>query len=169
MVTAWFNKMVTLTPATAPEDQSFVGRSLIVPILEAPSTKELVIEEFVSYVALQSIAEAPVIADNPLLSEAEKDALYYATLISQAETKALQCWIWIESDYQWHILTEWLMVRRYPEYRDDLLTRITTKDTLILARGNRLGLSVAETNTGLLAGADSVRIWANYFTEDLAA
>jgi len=125
------------------------GRHVIV---QAPRDTNVLIGELQVIIKLPSIAEMPAYNEDPLLSETQKDALFWLQANSAQNKKIATFW-------EGQPLLEFVIFRREPYYLENLLSRFTSLSSLTLQAGSSLSLEVLATNSGLLGNGDSITIW----------
>ena len=118
--------------------------------------QNILISELQLIIKLPSITEMPVYTDDPLLSEDQKDSLFWYNA-SQAQNKKVVTY-WNNGSAN-NRLVEFVIFRRDPYYIENLLNRFTSLSAFVLQAGTSLSLQVEATNSGLLAASDSLRVW----------
>jgi len=125
------------------------GRHIIV---QAPRDTNILIGELQLIIKLPSIAEMPAYVEDPLLSETQKDALFWLQANTAQNKKVATFW-------NNNSLLEFVIFRREPYYLENLLNRFTSLSSLTLQAGSNLAIEVMATNSGLLGSGDKLVVW----------
>ena len=121
-------------------------------IIEAPKDTNILISELQLIIKLPSIDEMPAYSEDPLLSESQKDALFWLQANTAPNKKVVTYW-------NNNRLLEFVIFRRDPYYLENLLNRFTSLSSMVLQAGTNLSLQVEATNTGGLGADDSLIVW----------
>lgn len=131
--------------------KDIVGSSVI-PIITAPFDANILVSELQLIIKLPSIAEMPLYADDPSLTDEQRDAIFWRQVNIAKNKKVVTYW----NDKR---LIEFIVFNRLPYYTENLLTRFTSLSSFILQAGSSISLSIEATNSGLLGTGDSLRVW----------
>lgn len=135
-------------------------KNIAVPVLgsginrfiQAPSFSDILVVELKLLISLPSIRELPTYDEDPLLSETQKEAIFWKHVGISDNKKVAVYW----NDTR---LLEFPVFRRSPYYYENLISRYTDNLTFEIEAGSSLGIKVEETNTGLLGAGDSLLVW----------
>lgn len=127
----------------------------ITTFLEAPFDANVLVNELQLFIELPSVTEMTTYSDDPLLSEYQKDAIFWKQA-NLAPNKKVVCYWNNGADRR---LLSFIVFRRDPYYTENLLTRYTSNGSFILQAGTKLRLGIEETNSGLLGASDKLTVW----------
>lgn len=120
--------------------------------LQAPGDRDILVSELQLIITLPSIPEIDVYSEDPLLTDEQRDAIFWR----EARLKPNKKVVAFVDDFR---LLEFIVFNRSPYYVEDLMMRFTAKSSFILQAGSSLSLKVEATNSGLLGTGDSLKVW----------
>lgn len=124
-------------------------------VIAAPDNANVLISELQLIIRLPSIVEMPTYADDPLLSDEQRDAIFWYNANTAENKKVVTYW----NNGTANRLIDFIVFRREPYYIENLLTRFTSLSGFVLQAGTSLSLQIEATNSGLLGIGDSLRVW----------
>lgn len=120
--------------------------------LRAPGDANILVTELQLIIALPSIVEIDIYADDPLLTDEQRNAIFWR----EARNKPHKKVVTFVDDFR---LLEFIVFNRFPYYVEDLLARFTAQSTFVLQAGSSLRVEVEGGNSGALGVGDSLKIW----------
>lgn len=124
-------------------------------IIKAPDNNNVLISELQLIIKLPSITEMAIYAEDVLLTQEQRDAIFWAA-VNQAQNKKVVSYWNNGTDNR---LIEFIVFRRSPYYIENLLNRFTSTASFVLTAGTSLKLGIEATNSGLLGSGDSLIAW----------
>jgi hypothetical protein len=123
--------------------------------ISAPHDANVLILELQLFIRLPSIPEIDVYAEDPLLSEEQRNAIFWREASLKPNKKIVSYW----NNGQQNRLVEFIVFNRQPYYVEDLMTRFTAQPNFLIQAGSSLNLQIESTNSGLLGSGDSLTVW----------
>lgn len=129
-------------------------------VFKAPPDREVAVIELHAIVDIQSIAEMNSYVDDPLMTEEQKDSLFWRE-VQRSSHKKLACYFRSNTGATEQKLLSFMIFNRRPYYMENLLMRFTSNAELRLQPDSELLVSIEATNSGFLTGNDRISIWGS--------
>lgn len=120
--------------------------------ISAPADANVLISELQLIIRLPSIPEIDVYSEDPLLSDEQRNAIFWREASLKPNKK-------VATFFDGERLLEFIIFNRQPYYVEDLLIRFTGQPDFMIQAGSSLRLQVENTNSGVLSPGDSLIVW----------
>jgi len=127
----------------------------LTPIIKAPAFSSVLVLDLQLIISLPSMPELPAYVDDPLITDEQRDALFWKHVAVSPNKKIATFW------NQEKIL-DFSIFNRLPYYHEPLINRYTQRDSFAIEAGSSISLKLEATNSGLLGTGDYIKAWGVY-------